>query len=207
MKLVEMSLRQYADTLKSNAPAPGGGSAGALCGAQGAALAIMVCELTLGKKKYEESRALCESARERLLPVYEKLLEGIDRDTEAFNLVSAAFKLPKETENEKAERRRAIDAATAAAADVPYENMELCLKGLAITEELVGKTNASAASDLGVAAINLLAGLKSAYLNVLINLSGDESRAARDICDSGRAMEEKAEATAKRIYGKIRESL
>ena len=207
MKLVEMTVKQYAETLKSDAPAPGGGSAGALCGAQGAALAIMVCELTKGKKKYEESLHLCESAIARLRPIYCELLEGVDRDTEAFNVVADAFKLPKDTDEEKAARRAAIDAATVAAARVPSRNAELCLAGLEITAELVGRTNAAAASDLGVAALNLLCGLKSAYLNVLINLSGDEADSSRIACERAAAMAERAEEVAGGIYEEIRGSL
>ncbi|MBK5247615.1 MAG: cyclodeaminase/cyclohydrolase family protein, partial [Peptostreptococcaceae bacterium] len=101
-----------------------------------------------------------------------ELTEAVDKDTEAFNLVSAAFKLPKETEEDKLARSKAIGEAMLAATEVPFKTMELSFEGLQTVKTLVGKTNVNAASDLGVGAINLMAAVKGAWLNVLINLSG-----------------------------------
>ncbi|MBK5263387.1 MAG: cyclodeaminase/cyclohydrolase family protein, partial [Peptostreptococcaceae bacterium] len=101
-----------------------------------------------------------------------ELTEAVDKDTEAFNLVSAAFKLPKETEEDKLARSKAIGEAMLAATEVPFKTMELSLEGLQTVETLVGKTNINAASDLGVGAVNLMAAVKGAWLNVMINLSG-----------------------------------
>ena len=93
MSLVEFTVQQYLSTLASSAPAPGGGSASALCGAQGAGLAAMVVGLTLGKKRYEAYQSVCESILPMLTQLQHKLTEQIDLDTQAFEQVSAAFSL------------------------------------------------------------------------------------------------------------------
>jgi len=180
MKLVDMPVKDYLNILSSDAPAPGGGSVSALSAAQGAALVAMVCDLTIPKEKYSQHRDLCVRVKDDILSIYDELIIGIDKDTEAFNKVSSAFKLPKDTDEQKAARSKAIQEATVTATEVPYETMALCMKGLEITQKIVGKSNSNAASDLGVAALNLLAGLKGAYLNVKINLPSikDETIAA-----------------------------
>ena len=201
MKLAEMTVTQYLEVLNSDAPAPGGGSASALCGAQGAALASMVAGLTIGKKKYADDQELCEKVAKDASALKDELLAQVDKDTEAFNLVSAAFKLPKETDEDKAARSKAIADATLVATKVPFETMELCLKALSFSKALVGHFNVNAASDLGVSALNLVTGMKGAWLNVLINLGGisDEAVAA-DFRAKGEAMVKQAEKEAEEIY-------
>lgn len=207
MKLVDMTIEKYLDVLKSEAPAPGGGSVSALSAAQGAALVSMVCELTIPKEKYAEHKELCESVKAEILDIYEKLKEGIDKDTEAFRRVSAAFKMPKDSEEEKAARSRAIQEATAEATEVPYEVMKLCFSGLEITERAVGKSNPNASSDLGVAALNLLAGVKGAYLNVCINLPSIKDSTVKERFADAELLVKKAEALAEKIYKEVLASL
>lgn len=172
MGLVDLSLKDFATVLGSDAPAPGGGSAAALSGANGISLTKMVCELTLGKKKYADYQEVIEEVHLKSSSLQEKLLAAIDKDTEAFNLVSAVFDMPKETDDDKAARRAAMQSALKEAAQSPYDMMLLMVEALEVTEKAVGKSNTNAASDLGVAALNLKAGLQGAWLNVLINLSG-----------------------------------
>lgn len=172
MGLVDLSLKDFATVLGSAAPAPGGGSAAALSGANGISLTKMVCELTLGKKKYADYQEVIEEVHLKSSSLQEKLLAAIDKDTEAFNLVSAVFDMPKETDDDKAARRAAMQSALKEAAQSPYDMMLLMVEALEVTEKAVGKSNTNAASDLGVAALNLKAGLQGAWLNVLINLSG-----------------------------------
>ncbi|MGN1143641.1 MAG: cyclodeaminase/cyclohydrolase family protein, partial [Anaerovoracaceae bacterium] len=93
MKLVDMKVSEYLEVLKSNAPAPGGGSASALAAAQGISLVAMVADLTIGREKYAEYEKVCIAARDEALELYGKLSAAVDKDTEAFNLVSDAFKL------------------------------------------------------------------------------------------------------------------
>ena len=180
MKLVDLKLNEYLDVLKSDAPAPGGGSVSALAGAQGVALFMMVSDLTIGRAKYAEFEDTCTKAKAKGEKLYSELFDGIDKDTEAYNLVSAAFKMPKDTDEAKAARSKAIADATLIATEVPFHNMELCFAGLETAKELAGHSNPNAASDLGVAALNLLAGVKGAWLNVKINLPGvkDEEKKA-----------------------------
>lgn len=170
MKLVDLSLTEFAQVLGSDAPAPGGGSAAALSAANGISLTKMVCELTLGKKKYAEFEAEIAQVHAESARLQESLLAAIDKDTEAFNLVSAVFDMPKETEEDKAARREAMQQALKEATQSPYGMMEDILTALQTTQKAVGKSNTNAASDLGVAALNLKAGLQGAWLNVLINL-------------------------------------
>ena len=203
MKLVEMKVNEYLDVLKSDAPAPGGGSASALAAAQGVALVSMVCDLTLGKEKYAEYQDVCSEAKAKASDLYSKLVASIDKDTEAFNLVSAAFKMPKGTDEEKAARSKAIADGTLVATEVPFETMMLCAEGLKVTEMIVGKSNPNAASDLGVAALNLLSGVKGAWLNVLINLPGVKDEALKAKFLTGKKTIIEAEALAARIYMEV----
>ena len=201
MKLVEMTVTSYIDLLNSDAPAPGGGSASALCGAQGAALVSMVAGLTIGKKKYPDDQELCMEVAQKASELKDALLAQVDKDTEAFNLVSAAFKLPKETEEEKVVRSKAIADATLVATQVPFETMKLCLETLHYSKSLIGHSNTNAASDLGVSALNLITCMKGAWLNVLINLGGvkDEAQAI-NFRTKGEEMVAAAQKEADEIY-------
>ena len=206
MKLVEMSVAAYIDTVASDAPAPGGGSASALCGAQGAGLSTMVAGLTLGKKKYADRQAACEAIRGDGMPLVEALKAQVDKDTEAFNLVSAAFKMPKETDAEKAARSAAIQQGTLVSTEVPFETMKLALEALRNAHKLLEGFNTNAASDLGVAALDLLACVKGAWLNVLINIGSlkDTEKAAAFKAE-GLAIVREAEELAGAIYGAVEE--
>lgn len=207
MKLVDLTVKDYLDVLKSDAPAPGGGSVSALSAAQGVGLVAMVADLTIGKEKYTEYDEACRAAKEKALSLYAQLVEGIDKDTEAFNKVSAAYKLPKDTDEQKAARSAAIRAANVGATEVPFETVKLCLEGLKVTETIVGKSNPNAASDLGVAALNLLAGIKGAWLNVKINLPGIKDEELKAKFEGGAELAAEAEAIAKEIYEKVLASL
>lgn len=177
MKLADMTVTQYAQVLASDAPAPGGGSAAALAGAQGAGLTAMVCSLTVGKKKYEEFEAIAKEAQTKALALNDKLVDIIDRDTEAFNAVGDVFSMPKETDAEKEARKVAMQAALKGCTKTPMEMMEFSLEGLNITKSVLGKSNDNAASDLGVSALSLKSAVQGAWLNVLINLGGIKDEA------------------------------
>lgn len=172
MKLVENTVSQFVDVLASDAPAPGGGSAAALSAALGTALTKMVTELTIGKKKYADFEEDAKELRQQMTDLTDKFVVAIDKDTEAFNDVSAVFAMPKETEEDKAARRAAMQEALKGATKSPFEIMKLTVEALRLTNDAIGKTNSNAASDLGVSALSLKAGLQGAWLNVLINLDG-----------------------------------
>ena len=179
-KLADLTVREYLDVLKSDAPAPGGGSVSALAGAQGAGLLRMVCDLTLGKEKYRDFEDAVTEARPVFEEAAEALTEGIDRDTEAFNMVMAAFGMPKDSDEEKAARREAIQKGTIASTEAPLENMKQAFHALEAAEKLAGKFNPNCMSDFGVGVMNLKLCIQGAYMNVRINLPGikDEGLAA-----------------------------
>ena len=208
MKLVDMQVKEYLEVLKSDAPAPGGGSVSALAGAQGTALFMMVADLTLGKEKYADYQDVCREAKEKGMALYQELVESVDKDTEAFNLVAAAFKMPKDTEGEKAARKQAIADGTLVSTQVPFRTMELGYEGLMLAKTMIGKSNPNAASDLGVAVLNLTGCIKGAWLNVKINLPGvkDEEK-ARLFEEQGQKMFDEADAVAHDLYNQVAESL
>jgi formiminotetrahydrofolate cyclodeaminase len=165
------TLVAFLDELASSSPAPGGGSVAALAGALGAALTAMVCNLTIGKKKY----AAVEGEMKKILAQAEKMrglfTALIDEDTRAFNKVMEAFSLPKDTEPQKALRSAAIREATKEATNVPLEVMKHCIDALALTQQVAASGNVNSVSDAGVSAYMLHAAVEAAALNVRINLN------------------------------------
>jgi len=208
MKLVDMKITEFLDVLKSDAPAPGGGSASALSGAQGCALLMMVADLTLGKEKYRDFEEICLQTKKKGQSLYEELRASVDRDTEAFNLISAAFKLPKDTDEEKAVRRAAIADGTLTATEVPFNTMKLGFEALKLVESLIGKSNPNCSSDLGVGALHLKACIEGSWLNVKINLPGvkNEEKAAY-FEKEGRSMYEASEKIAAECFDKVLKAL
>lgn len=201
MKLAELKTAEFVDLLASDAPAPGGGSAAALEGALGAALTAMVCGLTVGKKKYAEFEELAQSAQAKALDLKARFVDVMDRDTEAFNVVSAAFGMPKATDEEKAARSAAIQKGLEGCTKTPFEMMELAVETLELTASILGKSNDSAASDLGVSALSLRAAIQGAWLNVLINIGSLKNKElAEDYRVKGEALLAKALPLADQIY-------
>ncbi|UCC67779.1 MAG: cyclodeaminase/cyclohydrolase family protein [Armatimonadota bacterium] len=171
MGYLEEPLRTYTEALASGAPTPGGGSAAALVGALGTALNSMVANFTVGREKFaeveEEVRGLLAES-EGLRAELERLTQA---DTEAYGKVSAAQKMPRETEGEKAARREAMQEALKAAAEVPRGATKACHRVLEIAAEMVDKGNPNLITDVGVAAKFALAAMECAVLNVEINLA------------------------------------
>lgn len=208
MQLAELTVRGFADLLGSDAPAPGGGSAAALAGALGAALTAMVGSLTVGRKKYAEFDGLARETLEKARDLEHRFLDVMERDTEAFNAVSAVFAMPKGTDQEKEARAAAMQEALQGCTKTPFEMMELSLEALRLTGGLVDRSNASAASDLGCAALSLKAAIQGAWLNVLINIGGIQDQAfADEYRQKGQALLDKALPLADAIYQEVLESL
>ena len=204
MKLVDRNVTEFVDLMASDAPAPGGGSAAALEGALGAALTAMVCALTLGKKKYADVQDLAAESQKKADSLKARFVDVIDRDTEAFNAVSAVFAMPKDTDEEKAARKAAMQEALKGCTKTPFEMMELACQALELTRSVVGKLNASAASDLGCAALSLKAAIQGAWLNVLINIGSLKNKdLAEDYRKKGEAMLAKALPLADKIYAAV----
>lgn len=204
----EYTVSGFAGLLASEAPAPGGGTAAVLEGALGAALTEMVCRLTAGRAKYAEYQELISEVQGRAEALRGELLEAMERDTAAFLLVSDAFAMPKGTDEEKTARSAAIQQGLERCTEVPLEGMELAARALELASSIWGKCNESAASDLGVAALSLRAGLQGAWLNVLINVKSLKDRAvAESALARGRAILDRALPLAERLYGEIEASL
>ncbi len=200
MKLIEMTVTDYLDVLASDAPAPGGGSAAALCGAQGAGLVTMVAGQTTSKKRYEAEWPIAQKVIDEGTPIYQALTLQVDKDTDAYNLVAAAFKMPKETDEEKAARRKAIADATLVATEVPFETLRLAVAAMELANTLPGHYNSNCASDLGVGVHNLHTAVHGAWMNVKINLGGvkDEEKAAF-FAEEGKKLVDRANEIAETV--------
>ncbi len=207
--LVAMSCSDFTDELSSDSPAPGGGSVASLCGALSAGLAAMVASLTRAKDGYEEQQAELEGVATRAQRLKDDFLLDVDRDTEAFNLLMAAMRMKKKTEEEAAARREAIREATEEATRIPLGVLERSVEALGMAAAVAGKGLQSSLSDAGVSALAARACAEGAAYNVLINLQGlepsdftEETRRRADgLLRQARAA---AEAVAREVEEKLR---
>jgi formiminotetrahydrofolate cyclodeaminase len=163
------SCEDFVAALGTPSPVPGGGGAAALVGALGAALGNMVAGLTLGKKKYASVAAEMLALKDMAERLQGDLLALIQRDAEAFAPLAAAYRLPKNTEQEKAHKAQVMETALREACSVPLEVMRKCGDVIVLLETAAAKGNACALSDAGVGAAFCKAALVGAGLNVFIN--------------------------------------
>ena len=163
----KLSIEQYLDKLAAKLPAPGGGSASALVGAAGAALASMVANFTVGNEKYADVQDDVQRILDQVEQHRQALMDLIQADMDAYSQVSAAYKLPKDDPT----RKQAIQSALRVAADPPSKIVEHCIAVLRLLPELLEKGNPNLVSDVGVAADFAHTALRCAWLNVEINLS------------------------------------
>ena len=169
--LKELNLHKFSEVLASRSPAPGGGSVAALAGNLSASLLSMYCRLSDSAEKYPRDFTLMEKTGEEARSIAAAMLEAVDLDTAAFNKVMDAFRLPKNTPEEKSVRKQAIQKSTEEAARVPLETAGGCLRLLELVAAVAGKGNPGAVTDLGVANLQAMAGLEGAVYNVKINLA------------------------------------
>ncbi|HZS45888.1 MAG TPA: glutamate formimidoyltransferase [Blastocatellia bacterium] len=167
-----LTIGSFPELVASDAPTPGGGSVAALAGALAASLAQMVCRLTIGRKKYADVEPQAKAIFEELSPLTESLTRAIDEDAESFDRVMIAFKMPKNTDEEKSARAAAIEEATKGAAAVPMCTAETALRVLELLAKLSEIGNANAQSDVTVGAQMALTAVRGAYYNVATNLAG-----------------------------------
>ena len=168
--LTSMKITSFLSELASSSPAPGGGSVAALVGSLGAALSSMVCNLTIGKEKYNDVEGEIKEVFKKCEKIRKRLTQLIDEDTQAFNDVIKAFKMPKETEEQKKKRSNAIQEGYKKAAAVPLETAKTCEKILDLAKIVAEKGNQNSITDSAVSALMAQAGVESAVLNVKINL-------------------------------------
>jgi glutamate formiminotransferase/formiminotetrahydrofolate cyclodeaminase len=168
--LVSLKINDFLSELASNSPAPGGGSVAALSGGLAAALASMVCNLTIGKERYTNVQNEIKKSLKKSEKLRKKLTELIDEDTNAFQDVIKAFKMPKETEEQKKKRSTSIQNGYKKAAQIPLDTARLCAQILDVAKTIAEIGNVNSITDAAVSSIMARSAVESAILNVEINL-------------------------------------
>lgn len=199
-RLVDMTLVDFADETASESPAPGGGSIAAYMGALGASLGGMVANLSSHKRgwdnRWEEFSNWAEKAKEYQVA----LIKMVDEDTNAFNKIMDAFGLPKKTDADKANRKKAIQDATKYATEVPFKTLELCYHAMEVMKAMAETGNPNSVTDAGVGAVAAKAGVVGALLNVKINAAGlDDKDFANAIIAKGEQILNQANDLEKEI--------
>ena len=199
-KLVDMSVKAFADETASESPAPGGGSIAAYAGALGASLGTMVANLSSHKRGWDDKWEFYSNWAEKGQALKDQLLFLVDEDTQAFNKIMEAFRLPNSNDEEKSARSHAIQDATKYAIDIPFKVMETSYATLEVLEAMANDGLKASISDAGVGALCVVTAIKGAFLNVKINLGGlKDQEFKKDILAKG----EKLVASADEKLAKI----
>lgn len=208
MELANLTVKGFLEITAGSDPVPGGGSISALNGAIAAALSEMVANLTIGRKKYVDVDALMQELAPKFKALQTKMIADIDRDSEAYNRVFAAFKLPKETDEEKAVRRDAIQRETKFAAQVPMEVARAVAEILPSIAEVAHKGNQNAVTDATVAMMCARNAVLGALLNVRINLTSiNDQDFVKQMADEANLLEQKAIAAEAEILQYVKEQI
>ena len=192
MNLQDLTIKDFLAKTAGSDPVPGGGSVSALCGTLAAALAEMVTGLTIGRKKYADVQAEMEAIAPRMAAARDKFLDYIDKDAQAYDAVFSAFKMPKDTDEQREARAAAIETTTLYAATVPLAVAALAVEIMPDIAEIADKGNKNAITDACVAMMTARTAALGAILNVRINIAGlsnadDASRLAGE-CDRLQAL-------------------
>jgi len=201
-------IQEFLDDLASKASTPGGGSAAAIMGAMGAALVSMVCNLTIGKEKYAGVEGKMTEVLNRAEALRKQMTDMIRQDVAVFDQVMGAYGLPKDTEEQKIARGEAIQKALQAATDVPLACARTCVELIGLSRAAAEKGNLNVISDAGVAVVAAYAALRSAALNVYINIGNikDQSFAAGRRTELERLLQG-ADSEAEAIYSLVKSKL
>lgn len=204
MKITSQSCADFVAVLATKAPVPGGGGASALCGAIGTALGNMVGSLTVGKKKYAAVEEEIKNYQTRCDALQKDFLDLVEKDAEVFTPLAAAYGMPKDTEEQRAEKDRVMEAALKAASDAPLQIMRKCGEALELLEQFAAKGSKIAVSDAGVGAALCKAALSGAALNVYINTRMMKNKECAAQANSQvDALLKKYGALADKIYGSV----
>ncbi len=199
-RLIDMTLEDFVHETASESKAPGGGSISAAMGAMGAALGTMVANLSSHKRGWDDRWEEFSDWAEKGKACHDDLLRLIDEDTNAFNRIMEAFRLPSGTEQQKAEKNAAIQAATKEAIEVPLRVMETSLACLEVCKAMARDGNPASVSDAGVGALAARSAAMGAFLNVKINAGGVEDKAwLNEVLARGEAMQQAAKAMEREI--------
>lgn len=208
MEFYKQSCEEFVEVLASNAPVPGGGGASAMVGAVGVALGNMVANLTIGKKKYADVEAELIELREKACVLQKELLRLVDKDAEGFEPLAKAYRLPKETEEEKAYKEKVMEEALKEAAQVPMEIMEKICEAIVLHKEFAEKGSILAISDAGVGVSFCRGALLGASLNVFINSKSMKDRAyAENLNQKAEEMLAIYVPMADEIFARVKERL
>lgn len=168
--LIDLNLREFANELSMDSPAPGDGSTAALCGTLSSSLTSMVANLTIGKKEYESVQDDVKNISLKAQSLKDEFLRAVDLDTIAFNNLMDAYRLPKKTDEQKEEKERAVEEALKEATLVPFGVLEKSIEALELAREIALKGNKNSLSDAGVGGLTAQTSAEGAYYNVKINL-------------------------------------
>ena len=188
-----MSLYEFMNKTASESPAPGGGSVSAYIGTLGVALGTMVANLSSHKKDWDHRWKEFSDWAEKGKVIQNKLLQLVDEDTEAFNKILEAYKLPKKTEEDIQKRKKMVQQATITAALVPFRVMETAFSGFDLIKEMVDTGNPESITDAAVGSLAIRSCIRGAFLNVKINASGiDDKELVMNILEKGHVIENNA---------------
>tara|TARA_B100000676_G_C17964937_1_gene779825 strand:+ start:303 stop:932 length:630 start_codon:yes stop_codon:yes gene_type:complete len=204
---MEMTVRDFQTALASSSPTPGGGTAAAIALGQASALTVMVCDLTIGKEKWQDGWKIAEEGMLLSVKIMRRAGELADEDSDAFDEVMASFKLPKGNDEEVSIRKTAIRNATLKATEKPFETAELALDLLKILPELASKGNSNAVSDVGVAGLLASAACKGALFNVDINLGSLPEDFASEIRLNAPLIQEESRLLSRKVMDAVRDKL
>jgi glutamate formiminotransferase/formiminotetrahydrofolate cyclodeaminase len=203
-QLTHLSLAEFADRTAAKEPTPGGGSVAAYIGTVGAALGVMAARFTEGRKGFEEHGEALAREIDALETLRGRLTELVEADAEAYSTVTGAYKLPKSTDEEKAARKVAIQEGLEVALQPPLRTCRAAVEGLEVLSGLAKHSNKNLISDVAVAAFALGATYRSAWINVLINLSGLKDADKKNaIVAEGASLEARSRALEAEVGGGI----
>lgn len=207
-KLIDMSLADFVRETASDSPAPGGGSVAAFAGAIGTALGSMVANLSSHKRGWDIRWKEFSDWAEKGKLIYEELLKLVDKDTDAFNQIMEAFKLPRENAAEIAARKNAVQSATLNAIKIPFRVMQLSYESMELIEAMAETGNPNSVTDAGVGALCAATAVSGAYLNVLVNAVGiTDKMAIKDILSDAAIIEVQAKDRCEKIQTIVRNKI
>lgn len=208
MRISEKTCEDFVDVLASKSAVPGGGGAAALTGAIGIALGSMVCNLTIGKKKYAEHEESVRSILEKARSLEKDLIGMIDEDAECFLPLSKAYGLPSSTDEEKKIKSETMENALKKACEVPIKIVKVCYESIKLHEDLVDKGSRLAISDIGVGVQCLRASILSGQLNVLININSiKDEKYVNEVRNEINSLVEEGVKICDEVYLKVEKAL
>jgi len=207
-RLIDMNLEDFMNETASESPAPGGGSISAYMGSMGIALGTMVANLSSHKRGWDDSWEEFSQWAEKGKKIQDELLHLVDEDTTAFNKIMDAFRKPKKSDEEKQERKEAIQEATKNAIMVPFKVMETAFRAFEVLKAMAETGNPNSVSDAGVGALAIRSCVMGAFLNVKINVSGlDDKEFVKSILQKGKEIEIETKKLEKEILNIVEEKL